>query len=895
MSRFSSVAFLLLAWLAPLCASAQETTLAIRDRGPHFLVASSPSETPIPVDIARTPVLIRRVSVDFENVPLDHALKRVAALAGFKLSYSTAVIPYDRPVHLKAADITVVAALTELLVDAQVDVLFSTSAQAVLVPQQVGRKAVPLQVGAMVGRVTDVKTQTALAGATVLVLGTSRSATTGTDGRYRIADVAPGTYTVRARYIGYAPGAASVTVRADQEATADFALEKSAQRLDEVVTTGTVVPTEVKALPTPISVITADEIQQKGYQRLDQIFRGDVPGAIAWDNGAVNYYSDIKVRGASSLFSSNNLKTYVDGVEIADPTYLSTIDPSSIERIEILRGPQGSTLYGSQALAGVMQIVTKKGAVNTLRPEVQAKVSAGVIQSQWDHTVQQDHSLAVTGGGKDFSYRVGGGYLRSGAWVPGVYTHNVSLDGGLRGTQGPVTVELSAHYFDKAFAYPVNPAVQIYPPFSNFDQSDALQQQTYGLTFKYAATAHWQHNLVLGYDRNAFGFYLNHPQFTTPADSFLQVYNLDETKASVAYNTTYAVPLGRAVQSSLTAGVDHWRLHVDGFYASSTTSNSNTIPSPNFGTRSQYDNTGYFAQAQLGLWDAVFLTAGLRAEDNTNFGQDYGLAWTPRVGASYVHTFGTLTAKTRVAYGRAIRPPDPGLAQAVVTSFAQQRANPNLGPEQQRGWDGGLELYFGQWVSLEANYYNQTAVDLIDNVALGFLPVYIYQAQNVGTIKNKGWEFQARLTADRLSLTGTFSITGSVVQTLSPTYTAGDLQPGDQMLGIPKHTAGATLAYSLPRTTVTFGMTYVGSWINSDYLALYGYYYGGQPYRGSRRDYWITYPSFAKLNLSLSQTVTDQLSVFLRSDNLTNNNISERSNFNINSGRVTIVGVRAKL
>src|SRR5205823_1057393 len=160
---------------------------------------------------------------------------------------------------------------------------------------------------------------------------------------------------------------------------------------------------------------------------------------------------------------------------------------------------------------------------------------------------------------------------------------------------------------------------------------------------------------------------------------------------------------------------------------------------------------------------------------------DFGLLWAPRVGVAYVRTIGNVTAKARVAYGKAIRPPNPGYAQGVVTANAIGLANPNLGPEQQIGPDGGLELYLGRRGSLEATYYHQTANNLIDLVVVRDSP-YTYQYQNVGKIKNTGWEFRGRLNAGRLSLTGTYSITRSVVQTLSPTY-SGDLQTGDQMLG----------------------------------------------------------------------------------------------------------------
>src|SRR5207244_5051475 len=135
--------------------------------------------------------------------------------------------------------------------------------------------------------------------------------------------------------------------------------------------TGTVVPTERKAIPTPISVVTSEDIERLNLQRVDQVFRGTVPGAIAWEQGPGNdYYSSVAVRGASALSIVPSVKTFIDGVEVAYPNGIATIDPNSIDRIEITRGPQASTLYGAGALSGVMQIFTKKGQLGLTRPEV---------------------------------------------------------------------------------------------------------------------------------------------------------------------------------------------------------------------------------------------------------------------------------------------------------------------------------------------------------------------------------------------------------------------------------------------------------------------------------------------------------------------------------------------
>ncbi len=891
--RFPVRLTLVLAVMIGLAVPLLGQTIALATRGPRFLAV--PRTGGAPVDASNAQVLQRRVSLSLTRVTVEAALEEIGRQAGVEIMYSKGLLPAGRTVSVEAKSFTVAAALTETLLGSGLDVLLLPEGQMALIRKAGESRAAQLQGGAVVGRVIDGKTGSALAGAAVVVESTSKSATTGSDGRYRIADVTPGTYTVRARYIGYAPGTASVTVNADQEATADFGLEKSAQRLDEVVTTGTVVPTEVKAVPTPISVVTADEIEQKGYQKVEQIFRGDIPGAMAWDKSALSYNSEVNIRGASSISTIGSIKTYIDGVEMADPHYIATIDPSSIERIEILRGPQGSTMYGSEALAGVMQIFTKKGAFDSPLPRVEAKISAGLVESPWVNkaTVQQDHSLTVTGGGPGFSYRLGGGYLRQGEWVPEFHARSASLNGGARLTQGPLTLELSARYYDRDLASALDPRLRDagYTPWSKpIDEAIGVRQQTYGLTVHYAATPRWDHTLVLGYDRTAYDQHNNHARFTTPADSLLFVFSIDNNKPSVAYHTTYTVPAGTAVQSSITAGADYWTFSKGGFSASGAT-DINTIVSPDLAFRSQYSNSGYFAQEQLGLWDAVFVTAGIRVEDIQTLGKDFGLVWAPRVGLSYVRTIGSLTAKARMAYGKAVRPPLPGISDGLVTPFEHELANPDLAPEKQVGLDGGLELYFGSRASLEANYYHQTAEDLIDIVILGFTPVFTYQFQNAGKVKNTGWEFQGHLNQGRLALTGTYSITKSVVEGLSPVY-GGNLRPGDQILGIPKGTAGATLTYSLPRTKVTLGMTHVGSWTQTDNLALYASYYGGQTYRGTVRDYWMSYPGFTKFRLALSQTVTNHTSAFLQSDNLANSHAFERDNLNLSPGRSTLIGVR---
>jgi len=288
------------------------------------------------------------------------------------------------------------------------------------------------------------------------------------------------------------------------------------------------------------------------------------------------------------------------------------------------------------------------------------------------------------------------------------------------------------------------------------------------------------------------------------------------------------------------------------------------------------------------------LTGGLRAEQNPEFGTNFGMAWSPRVGAAYVVGIGKATAKLRASYGEGIRPPTPGIRDLRQTATFQILANPNLAPERQRGADAGVELYRGR-SSLGITYYNQRAINLIDLQTLpstGGLPTYQYQ--NVSRVKNEGWEFEGRLVVRKVEVAGTYSITNSKVQSLPPGY-SGDYQVGDRILAIPYKSAGATLAYSpLVGTTVTAGMTHIGHWTNYDYVSLYATFYGGQPYRGSFRAYWMEYPAVTKFALGVRQVMRKGLDVFVRAENVGNNLRAEVTNDLIPTPRSVIVGANVR-
>src|SRR5205823_11916074 len=150
--RIGSLAALL--WVASAAGAilaAQDVEVALADRAPRFLMASPSGGAPLVVDTRSVPALWRRISVDLNDVTLEQALNTVSRHAGLKLMYSKAVVPLDNRVRLQASNITVAAALIELLLDAGVDVLLARDGQLVLVKSE-------QEGGTVAGRVTDAKT-----------------------------------------------------------------------------------------------------------------------------------------------------------------------------------------------------------------------------------------------------------------------------------------------------------------------------------------------------------------------------------------------------------------------------------------------------------------------------------------------------------------------------------------------------------------------------------------------------------------------------------------------------------------------------------------------------------------------------------------------------------------
>jgi TonB-linked SusC/RagA family outer membrane protein len=262
------------------------------------------------------------------------------------------------------------------------------------------------QTGTLVGRVTESQTGRPVSTARLTVTGTTLGAEADADGRFRIANVPVGAREIRARSIGYLPAAATFSLTDGGNATVAITMLESATALDEVVITGTVGDTRRRAIGNAVTTVNAAEVVgRSAVSNITEVLQAKTPGlTIVPGSGSVGTSANYRLRGAGSLYAGNNPTIYVDGVRISTKSQgnytvfgqttsaLDGINPADIESIEVIKGPAASTLYGAEAAAGVIQIITKKGRPGRIRWD--ARVETG--HANWDPSLRPTNFAVAT-------------------------------------------------------------------------------------------------------------------------------------------------------------------------------------------------------------------------------------------------------------------------------------------------------------------------------------------------------------------------------------------------------------------------------------------------------------------------------------------------------------------
>jgi iron complex outermembrane receptor protein len=323
------------------------------------------------------------------------------------------------------------------------------------------------QTGRITGAVTSADGARPIVGAQVVVSGTTTGAVTRDDGRYTIT-IRPGTYTVRAIRLGFAPDSvAGVTVTANGEATANFSLQVTAAVLGNVVIVGYGTQ-EAKDRTGVVATVDSTQFNTGRVVSPEQLITAKVPGVQVVDNNEPGGAINIRIRGGTSVTSSNEPLFVLDGVPLPvgggikdGRNALNFLNPQDIASVTVLKDASATAIYGSRGANGVVLITTKSGgqgntqvtysasvsrstvareadlldaaqfrsAVTTFAPENASKL--GTANTDWRSQIQrsavgQDHLLALAGGRDDLRYRLSLGYLDQNGILEGTTSKRTS-------------------------------------------------------------------------------------------------------------------------------------------------------------------------------------------------------------------------------------------------------------------------------------------------------------------------------------------------------------------------------------------------------------------------------------------------------------------------------------
>lgn len=610
------------------------------------------------------------------------------------------------------------------------------------------------------------------------------------------------------------------------------------QQLPDTLVSASRVPVPVAAVGSAITVITGEELERRQVRLVSDVLR-DVPGLAVNRSGGPGTQTQVRIRGAEA----NQTLVVIDGVEVNDPAGGSEFDfanllASDIERIEILRGPQ-SALYGSDAIGGVINIVTKGASASGI--EVAGSGEYGAFGTSQVST----------------SARVGfDDVVRAALTVSRYDTDGISAadeDDGNHENDGFENATINGKLNFKPLEFfeleLTGRRVESKAEFDSFvggiGAVDADRRTDTSQTYGKAETrltlfdGRWEHIGRLAYSRE-------HDE--TLANG-LETSESEGSKTKYAYQTNLFLDTPEIAQAahSFTLAVEHESESVE-------SSSAFVSVDRDIGT------TSYVGEYRLDLLDRVFLSGSLRRDDNDKLFDD---TTTFRTTGAYLHE--ETGTRLHGSYGTGVKNPTIFELFGFAANFV---GNPNLEPEESRGWDLGLEQTFLDGdVVFDVTYFENRIEDLIlgaGNTAINL----------DGTTEIEGVEVTARARLLRdLDVTGSY------------TFTKTKDSQGNDLVRRAKHIASGNVNYAFElldrRGNLNLGVDFNGDQRDVAFDA-----------RFNRSI--VTLDGFTLVNAAVDVEVLPGVTLFARGENLLDEDYQEVLSFGT-PGIAFFAGVTAKL
>ena len=476
---------------------------------------------------------------------------------------------------------------------------------------------------------------------------------------------------------------------------------------ETIIDSATRVPTPAAQVASSVTLITADQIEARQDKSLPDVLR-DVPGLSLVQTGGVGGQTSLFMRGTNS----NHTKVLLDGIDISDPSNptgaadISKLLTGNIARVEVLRGPQ-SGLYGSDAIGGVINIISKAG-------EGAFKFNESLEGGSFQTFNQQ---MGVNGASGAFHYAASLDHVRSGATPvtplnllpPGVSRNDDSYDGLMASSRLGYDIADNADlgfvgHYDNGLGHITGDAfnsVTFASTLSPRQSSiETLQYDTRGTAHLINWDGRLDQTLGLGYSS----------AIIADADPNNGPTRSSGNRTKLDWQGVIKLLDGETLVLGAETARDAMRLPVK---AGITT------------------NAG-FAELQSSL-GALDYSASLRYDDNSRFGDK--LTW--RAAPTYL--FGDTGTRLKASFGSGFKAPS---LQQLFGPFGH---NPNLKPETSKGYDVGVEQALDMGLSAGITWFHNDIRNLVGYDAK-FSPINIGRGQTQGVESFITWQAMPALS-----------------------------------------------------------------------------------------------------------------------------------------------------
>ncbi len=478
--------------------------------------------------------------------------------------------------------------------------------------------------------------------------------------------------------------------------------------IETIVVTGSYAPLPLSGQTSSVSIIGKDELQGLNKSNLADVLK-TVPGLSVEEQGGPGGLSAVSIRGGESNFTL----VLVDGVPQNDPTNsrggsfdFSNLDPASVERIEIVRGPQ-SAVYGSDALAGVINVITR-------RPQ---QGHSQKVRAEWGQNDLQNLQLAASGTAGNVSYALDLAQRDAGEQIEGSTRETDSASLRLTWQISDVQqLHASYRYLDgQRTSYPEQSGGPEFSLSDELDKSD-YQDENFSLGWQVDISNNWRSSLNASRfehteDYNSPGIV---PFYAVPPNAADTDFQRDQLRwvNTLQFSDNYRLNLGADYRDE--QGVSTGILDL-GFM---------TLPTDFELDRS---STGVFANLHAQPIPSLIVQAGIRHDDPEGFSNETSL----KLGTVYqLNEDVALSAN----WGEAFKLPSFfALGHALV-------GNPSLKPETVRSWDIGMDWDATQSINLSATYFFSNYRNLIDFDSEQFINVNRSQVESSGVELQLAWQ-----------------------------------------------------------------------------------------------------------------------------------------------------------